>query len=146
MTRKYVIKVNNKPYEVEVTEVGRTPNAPLPPAPLPPVVVASALPAQRVSMPMPGGPPPPPTSKTPSGLTAPGRAFSEKVVQAPMTGTIIKILCRVGQEVNEGDVILKLEAMKMETEMAAPFPGRVKEIRVAERQNVTAGDALVVME
>jgi oxaloacetate decarboxylase alpha subunit len=63
-----------------------------------------------------------------------------------MTGTIIKILCRVGQEVNEGDVILKLEAMKMETEMAAPFPGRVKEIRVAERQNVTAGDALVVME
>lgn len=140
MTRKYVIKVNNKPYEVEVTEVGRTPNAPLPPAPLPPVV-AAAPPAPRMSMPMPGGTPPPPTSKLPSSVVV-----GEKVIQAPMTGTIIKILCQVGQEVNEGDVILKLEAMKMETEMAAPFPGRVKEIRVAERQNVTAGDPLVIME
>jgi biotin carboxyl carrier protein len=141
MTRKYVIKVNNKPYAVEVTEVSRTPNSPLPPAPLPPVVNATAPPIPRVSVPMPQATPPPPTSKPPSSVVA-----GEKVVQAPMTGTIIKILCQVGQEVNEGDVILKLEAMKMETEMAAPFPGRIKEIRVAERQNVTAGDALVVME
>ena len=72
-------------------------------------------------------------------------AAGQKAVPAPMTGTIIKVLCQVGQEVKEGDVLLKLEAMKMETTLSSPLAGKVAEIRVKERQNVTAGEALVVL-
>lgn len=131
MARKYLIKVNNKVYEVEVEEVVSS-------SPLPPSSYKEAIPARPAVVP------------APQVVTTPPKPALEagegKAVPAPMSGTVIKILCHVGQEVNEGDVILKLEAMKMETDMAAPFPGRIREILVAERQSVTAGDPLVLME
>jgi oxaloacetate decarboxylase alpha subunit len=88
--------------------------------------------------PAPGAPPAQPPTAAP--------ADGQKVVPAPMTGTVIKILCQVGQQVKEGDVLLKLEAMKMETSISTPMAGQVAQIPVAERQNVTAGQTLVVLK
>lgn len=146
MARKYLIKVNNKTYEVEVEEVVRRSTIPLvmpqaaeaPPTMPPPRAPVSS--PKTVAVQMPSVPP------TPSGKPRVAEMVGLKKVQAPMTGKIIAILCQSGQEVQEGDVILTLEAMKMETEMAAPFPGRIQSILVVEGQNVTAGETLVVME
>jgi biotin carboxyl carrier protein len=146
MARKYMIKVNNKTYEVEVEEVVRRSTVPLvmsqqgETSPMTPPSPVSVSPPKRVTVQMPSVPP------TPSGKPRVAEMVGLKKVQAPMTGKIIAILCQSGQEVQEGDVILTLEAMKMETEMAAPFPGRIQQILVVEGQNVTAGETLVVME
>jgi biotin carboxyl carrier protein len=146
MARKYMIKVNNKTYEVEVEEVVRRSTVPLvmpqpgEASPTTPPSPVSVPPSKRVTVQMPSVPP------TPSGKPRVAEMVGLKKVQAPMTGKIIAILCQSGQEVQEGDVILTLEAMKMETEMAAPFPGRIQQILVVEGQNVTAGETLVVME
>jgi biotin carboxyl carrier protein len=133
MPRKYLIKVNNKAYEVEVTEVGQKPAV----TPEPIAALAAQRPA-TVSIPQVTTAPP----SRPLGAVVDG----QKVIPAPMTGTIIKILCSEGQEINEGDTVLKLEAMKMETDLAAPFAGRIKSILVGQKQNVTAGEPLIVME
>jgi len=146
MARKYLIKVNNKTYEVEVEEVVRRSTNPLvmPQAaeafPMGPPSQAPVSPPKTVAVQMPSVPP------IPSGKPRVVEMVGLKKVQAPMTGKIIAILCQSGQEVQEGDAILTLEAMKMETEMAAPFPGRIQQILVVEGQNVTAGETPVVME
>jgi biotin carboxyl carrier protein len=152
MARKYLIKVNNKTYEVEVEEVVRRSTNPLvmpQAAEAPPTVLpsqASVSPPKTVAVQMPSVPP------IPSGKPRVVEMVGLKKVQAPMTGKIIAILCLIAilcqsdQEVQEGDAILTLEAMKMETEMAASFPGRIQQILVVEGQNVTAGETLVVME
>ncbi|MBU1356233.1 MAG: biotin/lipoyl-binding protein [Candidatus Edwardsbacteria bacterium] len=124
MSRKYIVKVNNKAYEVEVEEVGKRPSSP--------PLSAQAAPRAVVAAP-------------PSAPSAPAVAAGQKAVQAPMTGTVIKILCQVGQEVKEGDVLLKLEAMKMETAISSHLAGKIAEIRVAERQTVSSGEVLVVL-
>ncbi len=131
MSRKYIVKVNNKAYEVEVEEIGKKPVAAPPPAPTGPKTISVTLPAAPAA---PAGAP----------MAQPVGA-GQKAIPAPMTGTIIKIMCQVGQEVKEGDVLLKLEAMKMETTLSSPLAGTIAEIRVKERQNVTAGEALVVL-
>ena len=67
-------------------------------------------------------------------------------VEAHITGTVWKIECTVGQQVDEGDTLVILESMKMEMPVEAEDPGTVKEIRVAEGQSVSEGDTLVVLE
>ena len=67
-------------------------------------------------------------------------------VEAQMTGNVWKIESKVGDQVEEEDVLLILESMKMEIPVEAPEDGRVVEIRVAEGQAVEEGDVLVVME
>ena len=130
MSRKYIVKVNSKAYEVEVEEVGK-----------------KAAPA---SMPLPAGPKAVPVTMPQAISAHVGKpqvqvAEGPKIVPAPMTGTIIKVLCQVGQEVKEGDVLLKLEAMKMETSISTPVAGKVVDIRVKPGQNVSAGEALVIL-
>lgn len=65
---------------------------------------------------------------------------------APMQGTILKVLVEKGQEVEQGDPTVVLEAMKMETVIAAPRTGIVAEILVAPGDNASAGQSLVVVE
>ena len=67
-------------------------------------------------------------------------------VAAHITGTVWKIECEVGDEVEEGDTVVILESMKMEMPVEAEDPGTVKEIRVEEGQSVQEGDVLVVLE
>ncbi|MDO9026658.1 MAG: DUF2118 domain-containing protein [bacterium] len=130
MSRKYIVKVNNKAYEVEVEEVGKKPALAPIPAPTGPKTISVTVP--QAAAPAPG------KSQAPV-------AEGQKVIPAPMTGTIIKVLCQVGQEVKDGDVLLKLEAMKMETSLSTPVAGKVVEIRVKPGQTVTAGEALVIL-
>jgi acetyl-CoA/propionyl-CoA carboxylase biotin carboxyl carrier protein len=66
-------------------------------------------------------------------------------VVAPMQGTIVKILVEVGQEVEAGQAVVVLEAMKMENQIAAEKSGTVKEIKVAAGATVGAGDVVVVI-
>jgi acetyl-CoA carboxylase biotin carboxyl carrier protein len=67
-------------------------------------------------------------------------------VEAHITGTVWKIECSVGQQIEEGDTVAILESMKMEMPVEAEDEGTVKEIRVEEGQSVSEGDTLVVLE
>jgi acetyl-CoA carboxylase biotin carboxyl carrier protein len=67
-------------------------------------------------------------------------------VEAHITGTVWKIECKVGQEVEEGDTVVILESMKMEMPVEAEDAGTVREIVCSEGQSVSEGDTLVVLE
>ena len=67
-------------------------------------------------------------------------------VEAHITGTVWKIECQLGQQVDEGDTLVILESMKMEMPVEAEDPGTVKEIVCEEGQSVSEGDTLVVLE
>jgi acetyl-CoA carboxylase biotin carboxyl carrier protein len=67
-------------------------------------------------------------------------------VEAHITGTVWKIECEVGQQINEGDTVVILESMKMEMPVEAEDDGKVKEIPCQEGQSVSEGDTLVVLD
>ena len=67
-------------------------------------------------------------------------------VEAHITGTVWKIECEVGDEIDEGDTVVILESMKMEMPVEAEDGGTVKEIVCQEGQSVSEGDTLVVLE
>ncbi|MEJ7789532.1 MAG: biotin/lipoyl-binding carrier protein [Thermoleophilaceae bacterium] len=67
-------------------------------------------------------------------------------VEAHITGTVWKVECAVGQEVEEGDTVVIIESMKMEMPVEAEDDGTVKEIKCEEGQSVKEGDTLVVLE
>jgi acetyl-CoA carboxylase biotin carboxyl carrier protein len=67
-------------------------------------------------------------------------------VEAHITGTVWKIECEVGQDIEEGDTLVILESMKMEMPVEAEDDGTVKEIACEEGQAVSEGDTLVVLE
>ena len=64
-------------------------------------------------------------------------------LNAPLAGNIFKLMVRAGDEVQEGDVVLIMEAMKMETEVRATHSGQVAELLVSEGDSVSAGDAIM---
>ena len=70
-------------------------------------------------------------------------AAGAKTVNAPLPGNIVKIVATVGQSVNAGDVLVVMEAMKMENNIVAENAGTVKNIFVQKGQTVQSGDALV---
>ena len=65
---------------------------------------------------------------------------------APMPGKVVRILREVGDEVQSGEGILVVEAMKMQNEMQSPRSGKLAEIRVQVGQTVNAGDVLAVID
>jgi acetyl-CoA carboxylase biotin carboxyl carrier protein len=67
-------------------------------------------------------------------------------VEAHITGTVWKIECVIGQEIEEGDTLVILESMKMEMPVEAEDDGTVREIVCEEGQSVSEGDTLVVLE
>ena len=71
---------------------------------------------------------------------------SGQVLKAPMPGKVVHVEVLVGQAVKPGDVLIVLEAMKMENEFRAVVAGTVKEIRAQVGQAVNPGDILVVIE
>ena len=72
--------------------------------------------------------------------------MAQEIVEAPITGTIISIEVKVGDKVEEGDVLLYIESMKMENPIMAPISGKVAEVKVAAKQVVETGKPLVVIE
>lgn len=130
---KYKVTLNNKTYEVEV-EAGEAmlvdeyeAYAPAAPAP-----IAAAAPAAA------------PAAAAPAAPAGAALAAGE-VVKSPMPGNILKINVSNGQKVNEGDVLLILEAMKMENEVVATKAGTVAQIVVAKGAVVETGAPLVVI-
>jgi glutaconyl-CoA/methylmalonyl-CoA decarboxylase subunit gamma len=128
--------LNNRTYEVEV-EQGQAmlideyeayaPAAPAPVAPAAPV--AAAAPAAA------------PAPAAPAGAAL----AAGEVVKSPMPGNILKINVAQGQKVEEGDVLLVLEAMKMENEIVATKSGTVAQIVTAKGAVVETGAPLVVI-
>lgn len=125
--KNYRITVNGTTYEVSVEEtaagVAPAPVAYTAPAPAP-VAAAPAAPAAA-----------------PAPKAAAGSAGAEKVT-SPMPGTILGVKVSVGQSVKKGDVLVILEAMKMENEIPAPCDGVVASVDVAKGASVQAGDLL----
>lgn len=76
--------------------------------------------------------------------TAQTDAVVGEAIPAPLAGNIFKVKVAVGQTINAGDVIMIMEAMKMETEVRAPRGGVIASISAKEGDTVQVGDALLV--
>ena len=72
-------------------------------------------------------------------------AAGETAVNSPMPGNIFKVECQVGQSVKAGDVLVVLEAMKMEIEVSAPVDGTVKSVSAVVGSTVNTDDLLVTL-
>ncbi|MFA0811755.1 sodium-extruding oxaloacetate decarboxylase subunit alpha [Microbulbifer epialgicus] len=79
----------------------------------------------------------------PAANTSPISATGGEPVNAPLAGNIFKVMVKPGDQVNEGQAILVLEAMKMETVVSAPRSGNVANVAVKEGDSVAVGDALL---
>ncbi len=131
MARKYRVTVNGKAYDVDVEEMGAgTPAA----APAPAAVPAAAPVSAPTAAPAPA----------PAAAPAPvaGGAGS---IEAPMPGKVLKILVSQGAPVTAGQLVLILEAMKMENEIYAPAAGTVTQVGCKEGDSVNTGDTLLVI-
>lgn len=123
--KNYRITVNGTAYDVAVEELGAGASAA--PAAAPAPVAPAAAPAPAAPAPKASG------------------AAGSVVVAAPMPGKILSVKASVGAAVKKGDVILLLEAMKMENEVVAPEDGTVASIDVAAGDAVEAGDTLATL-
>ena len=162
--KKYNITVNGTTYEVEVEEVKNT-SAASPAPSVQPVAVQTAAPAQETkaaaapaaeqkaeasgagaqtaqaaaasAAPAGGAPAGGAPAAVPEGGTG---------VKAPVPGTVLDIRVEPGQQVAQGDILVILEAMKMENEIAAPAAGKVASVQAVKGTSVNAGDILVTLE
>ena len=119
--RQFNITVNGVAYSVAVEEVGAA-SAPVAAPVAAPVVTPVAAPAP-VAAPVAGG----------------------QKVNAPMPGTILEVRVTEGATVKKGDILLILEAMKMENEIMAPCDGTIKQVVTAKGASVNSGDPLIVI-
>jgi len=78
-------------------------------------------------------------------VAAPPAGGGGKAIPAPLAGNVFKVIVDVGDVVAEGDVILVLEAMKMETEIRSPASGTVTEVNVKAGDAVKVGDSLLAL-
>jgi len=76
--------------------------------------------------------------------TAPSEALRR--VDAPLAGTILSVRCKPGDRVRAGDVLLTLEALKLENEIASPYSGVVRSVNVSPGESVEAGALLATVE
>ena len=80
-----------------------------------------------------------------ASAAVPAVAGAGETVDSPMPGTILKVNVAAGQTVKEGDLLVILEAMKMENEIFAPKGGTVSQVLVERGTSVNTGDVLVVI-
>lgn len=146
---KYVATINGKKYEVEVEklEAYKSLDRNGVAAPAAPVLPASA-PVQRPAAPAPVAAAPAP-APVPAPAVAPAPAAAAPAgattVEAPMPGKILNIKVSEGQAVKFGEVVVIMEAMKMETEIVAPAAGTVASVNVSVGDAVDTGAVLVTL-
>jgi oxaloacetate decarboxylase alpha subunit len=85
----------------------------------------------------------PTASSTENSPSSGNEGNNANAVNAPLSGTIVKLMVSEGQQVQEGDVILLLEAMKMETEVRSAYSGAVSGILVKEGDAVQSGQPML---
>lgn len=140
--KKFKVTVNGQSYEVEVEEIGSvTAAAPVPAA----ATSASAVPA---ATPVSAAPAVTPAAVKAPAATAPKEPLPEgaPTIKAPMPGKISALKAKPGQTVARGDVVVVLEAMKMQNDITAPQDGTIVELRVQVGDSVKTGDILVVLK
>ncbi len=99
---------------------------------------------EEVSADATGSAPPAPVSSAPAPAAAPVAGEGEPVT-APMPGNILKVPVTAGAAVKRGDVLVVLEAMKMENEICAPRDGTVTSVLVAPGETVDSGKTLLTL-
>ncbi|KAB3533797.1 biotin/lipoyl-containing protein [Alkaliphilus serpentinus] len=134
--RKFNITVNGVSYEVEVEEVKDGVIQPVATRPSTPAPAPVAKPTPQPAKPVAAKPAAAPAT-APAGATT---------IESPMPGNIWKVLVKEGESVKEGQVLLILEAMKMENEIMAPADGVVASIHVSEGASVNGGDILISLK
>lgn len=127
---KYVVTINNSNYEVEVDRgqatAVKTDNAAPAPAP-------AAAPATPAAAPAPA----------PAGAV---NAAEGQKMTAPMPGIVLDVKKNVGDKVKKDEVVVVLEAMKMESEIVSPYEGTVVQVATSKGTHVNSGDLLVVIK
>ncbi|MGI6632758.1 MAG: acetyl-CoA carboxylase biotin carboxyl carrier protein subunit [Bacillota bacterium] len=140
--RRFKVKINDEVFEVEVEEVGRpevrTARPVVQPPPAQPVQVAAPK-APAVAAPAPAQKPAAPAAPA----AAPAAGGDD--VRAPIPGVISAIKVSSGTQVKKGQVLLILEAMKMQNEILAPFDATVTGVLVSQGASVQTGDVLVTL-
>ncbi|MGL5316405.1 MAG: biotin/lipoyl-containing protein [Peptostreptococcaceae bacterium] len=127
MIKKYAITVNGVTYDVEVEELGAQ--------------------ASPISRPQNNINPQPQVQAAPKVQSKPQAApvQGSGSISAPMPGTINDVRANVGDSIKKGQVLLILEAMKMENEIMASCDGTIASINVSKGASVSAGDVLVTI-
>ena len=120
---KYRITVEGKTYEMDVELIGAN--------------GAVAAPVAKAAAPVAAAP-----KAAPAPVSAKPAAVGSGSVAAPMPGTILKVLKATGDSVKAGEVVLILEAMKMENEITAPVDGTIESLSLTEGSTVAGGDLL----
>ena len=129
---RYELTLNGRTYEVEVALADPMPMQEFKsymPAPVAPAVPGAA----------------PVAAAAPAPAATPAVTGAGERVESPMPGTILKVNVAAGQTVKEGDLLVVLEAMKMENEIFAPKGGTVSQVLVEKGASVNTGDVLVVI-
>lgn len=133
--KMFRVVVNGNEYKVGIEELAEeTVSSPHvaqapPAAPAAPAAPTHAPPKPKVQ----------PTATKTDTAVAPGNVI------APMPGTVLQVLVNIGETVKKGQVLLVLEAMKMENDIMAPADGVVKELNATKGVSVNAGDILVIL-
>jgi biotin carboxyl carrier protein len=147
--KKFKISVNGNWYEIEIKDLDESPISVLVDGELYEVELAETPDTQAVETGReePGGFVSEPVLEVsrPALRQAQDAVAAAEVVIAPMPGKILAVNVEVGDRVQYKDVLCTLEAMKMENEIMATAGGFVKEVRVADGQDVLYGDVLLVI-
>ncbi len=136
---KYNVTLNGKIYEVDVTETdavvtGISQVPVMTAAPVAPVTAPAAAPAPVEAAP-----------EAPAAPVASAPVADGTQIKAPMPGTVLAVKKNVGDAVKAGEVIVVLEAMKMENDIVAPCDGTVKSINAPKGSTVNTDDVLAVI-
>jgi glutaconyl-CoA decarboxylase len=137
MIRKYRVTVAGRTYEVEVEELDSGGAA---------VRSAGRASPQAAEQAVPAAPDAPAAPAARAPKVRPPSAARGGVVTSPLSGKVLSVKAQAGQKVKRGDLLLVIEAMKMENEIFAGEEGTVNRVHVASGQNVEAGDPLVELQ